>query len=373
MPNVRSLLEALLRFPTVTPHDEGCLDFVADRLRFADFRVEMIEHEGVRNLWATHGTGAPLVCFAGHTDVVPTGPLSSWTSPPFEPTEREGYLYGRGASDMKASDAAIIVALDEVAREGHPGTVAILLTGDEEGPGVWGTRYVLDQLSARGVKIDAAIVGEPTSEEVFGDVMKVGRRGSAHGTLRVKGVQGHTAYPQLARNAAHLAAPALLALTQLEWGHGTDVFPPTTLQVSNLTSGTGAGNVIPGEAEIRFNVRFGTDWTPEAIERHVAQALAAAGEYDPVHWDFGILPFVTSPGPLLDAITAAVRAELGVEPRASTGGGTSDARFFAAHRIPVAEFGPINATIHAIDENVEIACLEPLARIYMQIARRLLA
>jgi len=354
---MRALLKDLLSRPSVTPDDAGCQTVIAERLAAAGFEVEMMPMGGVTNLWATHGSGAPLICLAGHTDVVPPG--EGWTNPPFEPTERDGYLYARGAADMKASVAAMVVALEQVAAEGHDGTIALLLTSDEEGPGVFGTKAVLEELAKRETRIHQALVGEPTSEKEFGDTIKVGRRGSLSGRLIVNGVQGHTAYPQLADNAAHRLAPLLVKLVDLDWGSGTEDFPPTTLQVSNLVSGTGAGNVIPGRAEVRFNVRFGTDWTPEAIQQRIEKALDSE-----IGWSVSALPFVTPPGSLREKLRTAVREVTSVEPKDSTGGGTSDARFFAAHGIPVAEFGPINATIHAVDERVAVAELEPLVEIY---------
>lgn len=352
-----SLLKNLLARPSITPDDAGCQDLIAELLVAAGFEVELMSMGGVTNLWATHGSGAPLICLAGHTDVVPPG--EGWTNPPFEPTERDGYLYARGAADMKASVAAMVIALEQVAAEGHDGTIALLLTSDEEGPGVFGTKAVLEELARREVRIHQALVGEPTSEKEFGDTIKVGRRGSLNGRLIVNGVQGHTAYPQLADNAAHRLAPLLVKLVELDWGSGTEDFPPTTLQISNLVSGTGAGNVIPGRAEVRFNVRFGTDWTAEAIQQRIEKELDCE-----VSWSASALPFVTPQGGLREKLRNAVLDVTGIEPKDSTGGGTSDARFFAAHGIPVAEFGPINATIHAVDERVAINEFEPLIEIY---------
>lgn len=371
--DVLDLLVDLVRRPSVTPEDAGCQDAIAGVLEAAGFAVRRLRFGAVDNLWATHGAGRPLVCLAGHTDVVPPGPPEAWTSGPFEPTIRDGRLYGRGASDMKASDAAMTVALARLTASGHPGTVALLLTSDEEGSGVDGTRRTLGRLVGEGVRMDAAVVGEPTSEERFGDVVKNGRRGSMTGSLTVEGVQGHTAYPQLAVNAVHRLAPALAELVALDWGPGDESFPPTTLQVSNLAAGTGANNVIPGRCDVQFNVRFGASLTPEAISARVEETLRRNGVAEPVRWSVSALPFVTAAGPLIEALENAVAGETGVRPRRSTGGGTSDARFFAAHGIPVAEFGPLNATIHAIDECVEVACLEPLARIYEATVRQRLA
>jgi succinyl-diaminopimelate desuccinylase len=371
--DVLDLLRELVRRPSVTPNDAGCQDVVAERLTAAGFEVVRLGFGDVENLWATHGSGAPLICLAGHTDVVPPGPRSSWHSEPFEPEIRDGYLYGRGASDMKASDAAMTVALEHVAQRGHRGTIALLLTSDEEGPGVDGTDRALRHLLDSGVKIDAAIVGEPTSEESFGDVVKNGRRGSMTGTLTVQGVQGHTAYPHLAQNAVHRLAPALADLVALDWGPGDENFPPTTLQVANISAGTGASNVVPGHCELQFNVRFGASHTPESISARVEEALRRHGLTEPVAWSVSALPFVTEAGPLIEALEGAIAETAGAPPRRSTGGGTSDARFFAAHGIPVAEFGPLNATIHAANESVEVACLEPLVQIYERALERFLA
>jgi succinyl-diaminopimelate desuccinylase len=370
---VLELLNELISRPSLTPDDAGCQQLIADRLTKHGFVIRHLRFGDVDNLWATHGEGAPLVCLAGHTDVVPTGPVASWTSPPFEPEIREGFLYGRGASDMKASDAAMVIALERLAERGHPGTIALLLTSDEEGAGIDGTRHVLDRLIAEGVKIDAAIVGEPTSETAFGDVIKNGRRGSITGTITVKGVQGHTAYPQLAVNAVHRAAPALLELVDMDWGPGDDSFPPTTLQVSGVTAGTGASNVIPGDCTIQFNVRHGASITADQIRERIKDVFSLHGIFEPIDWAHSANPFVTSAGPLLEAVQSAVQEVTGVVPRRSTGGGTSDARFFADHRIPVVEFGPLNATIHAIDERIDVACLEPLAQVFEAACLKLLA
>lgn len=361
---VLELLRELIRRPSLTPHDQGCQDLIAGRLRLLGFSVRRLRYGDTENLWATHGDGAPLICLAGHTDVVPTGPPEQWRSDPFVPSERDGLLFGRGASDMKASDAAMAVALERLARAGHAGTIALLLTSDEEGPSLDGTQRALGDLVGEGVRIDAAIVGEPTSESAFGDKIKNGRRGSMTGAVTVRGVQGHTAYPHLAENAVHKLAPALAALVNLDLGDADGDFPATTLQVSNLNAGTGVSNVIPGEARLQFNIRFGASHSADWIKHQVQLALAEGGLSEEIQWSVGALPFVTKPGPLVDALRAAVLAETGLTPGLSTGGGTSDARHFAAHGIPVAEFGPLNASIHAIDEHVEIACLEPLARIY---------
>ena len=368
MTEVQNLLASLVARPSVTPDDAGCQAIVRSRLESLGFASETIDEGGVTNLWATHGSGGPLLCFAGHTDVVPTGPLDAWVSPPFEPTVRDGHLFGRGSADMKSGDAAMVVALERLAAEGHPGTVALLLTSDEEGPGVYGTKYVLETLAARGTRIDAAIVGEPTSETAFGDTVKIGRRGSMSGTWIVEGKQGHTAYPQLAENAIHAMAPMLFALTEIDLGHGNAEFPPTTLQVTNIVAGTGAGNVIPGRVEIHFNLRFGTDWTAESLQGKVESVIGTN-----VAWDCSAYPFLTAPGALLESLSGAVQAVTGLSPKASTGGGTSDARFFAAHQIPVAEFGVINATIHAANECVRMADVDGLVDVFVEVGRRYFA
>jgi succinyl-diaminopimelate desuccinylase len=370
--DVLELLKELLRRSSVTPHDMGCQDLIAGRLRLLGFSVQRLRFGEVENLWATHGDGAPLICLAGHTDVVPTGPKESWKSDPFMPTEREGFLYARGASDMKASDAAMVIALERLAEKGHPGTIALMLTSDEEGSGVDGLRRALDTLVEQGVHIDGAIVGEPTCESRFGDTIKNGRRGSMTGLIEVQGIQGHTAYPQLADNAVHKLAPALADLVKLDWGLGDSDFPPTTLQVSNVVAGTGANNVVPGRVSLQFNIRFGASQTVALVQSKVAEVFSRWGMVEEVQWNTSALPFVTDSGPLVSALETAVFEETGVTPRRSTSGGTSDARHFAAHGIPVGEFGPLNATIHAIDECVEIACLEPLARIFERSVRLLL-
>lgn len=369
---VLDLLRELLARPSVTPDDAGCQEIVAERLGRAGFACEKIDAGGVSNLWVTHGHGRPVVCLAGHTDVVPPGPREAWESEPFSPTERDGELVARGAADMKASVAASVVALERLAREPHAGTIALLLTSDEEGPGVHGTRHVLDVLVAQGIQIDAAIVGEPTSEDRFGDTMKIGRRGSAHVSIRARGKQGHTAYPHLADNAAHHLSRALSALLEIDWGQPHPAFPATTLQVTSLSAGTGANNVVPGVAELAANVRFGPEWSEATLRSRVQDALDREGFSGDFALEASAHPFVTERGPLLEALSASIREVTGVEPSAGTGGGTSDARFFAAHGIPVAEFGPLNVTIHAANERVAIDCLEPLAEVYRRVLARLL-
>jgi succinyl-diaminopimelate desuccinylase len=364
---VLELARQLIARPSVTPDDGGCQELVAERLGSAGFEVERLPFGSVSNLWATHGDQGPLVCLAGHTDVVPPGPHAAWHSDPFEPEVRGGRLYGRGAADMKASVAAMTVALERLARRDLPIRVALLLTSDEEGAGTDGTRRVLQHLVDRGVAIDAAVVGEPTSERSLGDVVKHGRRGSMTGRVVVKGVQGHTAYPHLAVNAVHRLAPALAGLAKLAWPEAPP-FPATSLQVSNIAAGSGASNVIPGECDLEFNIRFGTAQTAEEIQGRVDAVLRACGVDDPIAWAVSALPFLTEPGPLLLALEEAVREATGRVPQRTAGGGTSDARWFAAHGIPVAEFGPLNNSIHAANEWVEVDDLEPLARVYETVA-----
>jgi len=327
----------------------------------------------VSNLWATHGLGPPLICLAGHVDVVPPG--EGWTSPPFEPSIREGHLYGRGAADMKGSMAAMASSLVEFVTQhpNHPGTVAFLSTSDEEMSGVGGTQAVLDQLVSEGVRIDAALVGEPTSEQEFGDVIKVGRRGSLNARLTIQGKQGHTAYPHLSVNAIHLAAPFIVELSETIWDDGDGVFLPTTFQVSNLHAGTGAPNVVPGRATVDFNFRFGPASPQESlIER--TEAMASRHFDDATfNWMPSAQPFRTATPWLVEALSAAIEAETGGKPASGTGGGTSDARCFAAHGIPVVEFGPNNRTIHAVNEHVPVAELEGCARIAFRFLETLAA
>lgn len=366
MSAVLSLVKDLVSRSSVTPDDKGCQAVLIERLTRAGFKCETIESGGVTNLWARRGTTAPLAVFAGHTDVVPTGPLEKWTSDPFTPTERDGYLYGRGTADMKSSIAAFVVAAEELvaAHPDIPGSIGLLITSDEEGPATDGTVVVCNALRARGEQLDYCIVGEPTSSTTLGDTCKNGRRGSLSGTLVVKGIQGHVAYPHLGRNPLHQLAPALTALTTTEWDAGNEYFPPTTFQVSNLHAGTGATNVIPGEAEMRFNFRFSTASTPESLKSRVHAILDAHGLEYTLDWNLGGEPFLTPRGNLSQALVDAIAAETGVTTELSTTGGTSDGRFLAKICPQVIEFGPGNATIHQIDERVEIASLEPLKNIY---------
>jgi succinyl-diaminopimelate desuccinylase len=369
------LLEALIARRSVTPDDAGCQDLVAERLAPLGFGLERLRFGNVHNLWARRGTTGPLLCFAGHTDVVPPGPLEAWHSDPFVPTLREGRLYGRGAADMKGSIAAFVTAVEErlAARPDAPGSIALLLTSDEEGVAVDGTVRVVEELRRRGEAIDYCIVGEPTSADRLGDTLKNGRRGSLSGTLTVRGVQGHVAYPHLARNPIHLAAPAIAELAGVEWDRGNEHFPPTTFQISNIRAGTGATNVVPGEVTLQFNWRFSTASTVESLKARLDEVLRRHGLDFRIAWEEPHnRPYLTAPGPLADALTDAVRAVTGVTPQLSTTGGTSDGRFIAAICPQVVELGPLNATIHKVDECIDLADVPRLAAIYGHAMRRLL-
>ncbi|MDP2824826.1 MAG: succinyl-diaminopimelate desuccinylase [Sulfuritalea sp.] len=370
---------ALIARPSVTPEDAGCLDLIASWLIPLGFRIERIDAGGVSNLWARRDPeGKPagrLICFAGHTDVVPTGPLEQWTSPPFAPTVRDGYLYGRGAADMKSSIAACVVAVERLVsrRPASADSICLLLTSDEEGDAIDGTVRVVEALKARNETIDFCIVGEPTCVSRLGDTMKNGRRGSLSATLRIEGVQGHVAYPQLVKNPVHLAAPALAELAATTWDAGNEYFPPTSFQISNAHAGTGAGNVVPGSFEITFNFRFSTASTVENLQSRVHALLDRhALEYD-IRWTLGARPFLTPRGELCAALSDAAAAETGIAAELSTTGGTSDGRFIADICPQLVEFGPINASIHQIDERIAVADLEPLARIYEHTFDRLMS
>jgi len=376
MSRVRALAESLIRLRSVTPDDHGCQQLLAERLRPLGFGCETIAGNGVTNLWAVRPGDAPgpTLAFAGHTDVVPTGPLDQWRSDPFVPAVRDGRLYGRGAADMKSSIAAFVVAVEELLEAGTPyaGRIALLLTSDEEGPATDGTVRVVEALAARGERLDYCIVGEPTSVERLGDTVKNGRRGSLSGRLVVAGVQGHIAYPHLARNPIHLLAPALAELVATEWDRGNEYFPPTSWQVSNVQAGAGATNVIPGRITLDFNFRFSTASTVESLRQRLTAVLDRHGLDYTLDWSLSGMPFLTARGALSEALAAAIRAETGIEPELSTTGGTSDGRFIARICPQVIEFGPENASIHKIDENVELASLEPLKNIYRRTIEALL-
>lgn len=364
----------LLKRPSLTPDDGGCHDLIAGRLQALGFHVERHRHNGVDNLWARKGTAAPVVCFAGHTDVVPTGPLDQWLSDPFEPTVRDGQLYARGAADMKTSDAAFITATEHflAAHPDHAGSIAFLLTSDEEGPATDGTVRVVEALKARGEMLDYCIVGEPTSAAEFGDTIKNGRRGSLSGTLRIKGVQGHIAYPHLAKNPIHLAAPAIAELADTMWDEGNTYFPPTTWQISSFHAGTGATNVIPGVAEIQFNFRFSTASTAEGLMDAVHEILDSHGLDYAIDWSLSGKPFLTPRGHLCDCLSAAIHDVTGITPELSTTGGTSDGRFIADVCREVVEFGPLNMSIHKLNEHVAVENIGQLAAIYRKTLEKLL-
>ncbi|HLU00753.1 MAG TPA: succinyl-diaminopimelate desuccinylase [Burkholderiaceae bacterium] len=371
---VLDLASALIERPSVTPDDAGCQAMLADRLTAAGFRCETLSFGDVTNLWARRGNDTPLLVFAGHTDVVPTGPLEHWESDPFSATERNGQLYGRGAADMKSSIAAFVVAAEEfiAAHPQHGGSIGLLITSDEEGPAMDGTVKVCHTLQERGERLDYCIVGEPTSVSSLGDTIKNGRRGSLSGRLTIRGKQGHVAYPHLARNPVHLFAPALTDLVQEHWDDGNEYFPPTTFQVSNLHAGTGATNVVPGIAVVDFNFRFSTASTPEGLKQRVHAILDAHNLDYELDWNLGGEPFLTPRGDLSNALIEAIAAATGVEAELSTTGGTSDGRFIARICPQVVEFGPINASIHQVNEHVSIADLEPLKNVYRGTLERLL-
>jgi len=368
------LTQELLKRCSVTPADEGCQALMGARLSAMGFKVESLRYGSVENLWATRGEASPVLCFAGHTDVVPTGPLEEWHSHPFQPDIRGGLLYGRGAADMKSGLAAMLTATEAFVAERpkHRGSIAFLITSDEEGPSVDGTKRVVETLLARGSRIDWCIVGEPSSERVTGDTIKIGRRGSLSGRLTVHGVQGHIAYPQLAENPVHSFAPALAELTSKVWDQGNEHFQPTTFQVSNMTAGTGAPNVIPGELKARFNLRYAPVQSIEQLKETVEGLLKRHGVRYSLDWHLSGEPFYTRQGKLLDGVCAAVIQSTGVAPALSTGGGTSDGRFIAQMGAEVLELGVPNPSIHKVNESVSLADIEALHGMYLQALRNLL-
>jgi succinyl-diaminopimelate desuccinylase len=368
------LTQDLISRASVTPADHGCQQVMMQRLAAAGFNNELMNYGSVENFWARRGSGSPVLCLAGHTDVVPTGPLEEWKSDPFKPTVRDGRLYGRGAADMKSGLAAMVTAVEAFVREcpDHRGTIAFLITSDEEGPSVDGTKRVVEELKARGERIDWCIVGEPSSELAVGDTVKIGRRGSYSGRLTVHGVQGHVAYPQLALNPVHMVAPALAELTTHVWDQGNAHFQPTTFQISNLNAGTGAPNVIPGELKARFNLRYNTAQTQEGLRRTVESILDRHGVKYTIDWYVSGEPFYTPPGPLSDAVCAAVASVTGQAPKLSTGGGTSDGRFIATMGSQVVELGVTNASIHKVNESVGVDEIDALHQLYLETLRRLL-
>ena len=369
-----ALSQQLISCRSLTPDDSGCQEILIGRLNKIGFNIEKIQSNGVENIWARRGTTAPVLCFAGHTDVVPTGPLDQWESDPFTPTIRDGKLYGRGAADMKSSLAAFITAIESFVclHPDHSGSIALLITSDEEGIAVDGTVKVVEALKEREEKIDYCIVGEPTCLNQLGDTIKNGRRGSLSGALTIKGIQGHIAYPHLAKNPIHLAAPCIAELAQTEWDCGNEYFPPTTWQISNISGGTGVTNVIPGEIEIIFNFRFSTASTVESLQNKMHQILDKHGLKYNLDWSLSGKPFLTPKGDLVDAINNSINSVMNIEPELSTSGGTSDGRFIAEICPQVVEFGPINATIHKINECVEVDDIEKLSEIYQGTIENLL-
>ena len=365
----------LIRRPSVTPDDEGCQDWMIEKLEALGFACETLWFGEVRNLWARRGNAGPLLVFAGHTDVVPTGDTSAWRCDPFQPTVEDGLLHGRGAADMKGSIAAMLVAVEEflAAHPDHGGSIGFLITADEEGPAVNGTVKVVDTLQARGEHIDYCLVGEPSSTDTVGDTIKNGRRGSLGARLTVKGVQGHVAYPHLARNPVHDAASALAELAAAEWDQGNDFFPATSFQISNINAGTGATNVIPGVCEVLFNFRFSTELTEADLRQRTAAVLERHGLDYELQWVLSGQPFLTDRGALVDATVAAIKAETGLDTQLSTAGGTSDGRFIAPTGAQVVELGPVNATIHKVDEHTSVAELNVLTGIYRRLLENLLA
>ena len=368
------LAKALISRPSVTPDDQNCQQLLAERLQKIGFAVEELHFGDTKNVWLRRGTQAPVFCFAGHTDVVPTGPVEKWDSPPFEPTEQEGRLYGRGAADMKTSIACFVTACERFVAEhpDHQGSIALLITSDEEGDALDGTTKVVDVLKARGELIDYCIVGEPTAVDKLGDMLKNGRRGSLSGNLTVKGKQGHIAYPHLAINPVHTFATALLELTQEVWDEGNEYFPPTSFQISNINGGTGATNVIPGELNVKFNFRFSTESTEEGLKQRVHAILDKHGVQYDLQWSCSGQPFLTQAGKLTDVAREAIAEICGVEAELSTTGGTSDGRFIKAIAKELIELGPSNATIHQINENVRLEDIPKLSAVYEGMLKRLL-
>jgi succinyl-diaminopimelate desuccinylase len=369
------LAKQLIARPSVTPDDAGCQELMIERLKPLGFEIHRLRFGNVDNFWARRGTAKPVICFAGHTDVVPTGPKEKWTSDPFTPTIRDGFLYGRGAADMKGSLAAFITSIEDFVAQhpNHKGSIALLITSDEEGPSVDGTVKVVEWLEQRGEKIDYCLVGEPSCVNCLGDTLKNGRRGSLNGQLTVHGKQGHVAYPHLVRNPIHLAAPALADLARTEWDNGNEFFPPTSFQISNINAGTGAENVVPGHLDLKFNFRFSTAVTEDQLKNRVEGALRQHMLDYEVKWSLSGKPFLTQPGALVEALRKAVKAEAGVDTTLSTTGGTSDGRFIAPTGAQVVELGPLNATIHQIDECVAVDDLARLSRIYLKTLQNLLA
>jgi succinyl-diaminopimelate desuccinylase len=374
MSNTLELAKQLISIPSVTPDDKGCQEVLSQRLKAIGFTIENMRFGEVDNLWARLGTKGPVLVFAGHTDVVPTGPIEKWRHAPFEPTIVDGILYGRGAADMKSSIAAMVCACEKfISSNPEPnGSIAFLITSDEEGPAVDGTVKVIEELENRGEKIDWCLVGEPSSTETVGDVVKNGRRGSLGAILTINGTQGHIAYPHLADNPIHRFAPVLDDLVSEQWDNGNDFFPPTSFQISNINAGTGATNVIPGTVEVLFNLRYSTEITHEDIQQRIHAILDRHDINYEIDWQLSGEPFLTAKGELVDATQASIKSVRGLETELSTAGGTSDGRFIAPTGAQVVELGPVNESIHKIDENINIAELDQLTQIYGDILKRLL-
>ncbi|PCI68752.1 MAG: succinyl-diaminopimelate desuccinylase [Piscirickettsiaceae bacterium] len=374
MSETLTLTQALLKKVSLTPEDAGCMDLMAEYLQQRGFVIEWMNFGDTKNLWARRGTSAPLFAFAGHTDVVPTGPLNEWDTPPFEPTIKDGLIYARGAADMKGSLAAMLTACDTFIAEhnNHTGSIAFLITSDEEGPATNGTVKVMEALEARGEHIDYCIVGEPSSHKQFGDMVRVGRRGSINGYLTLIGKQGHVAYPELVENPIHALAPILSGLTAEVWDEGNDYFPPTSFQISNINAGTGVTNVVPGELKMVFNLRFSSELTPEVIKSRITYIVDQQSDNYELTWDLSGLPFITERGELTDAVVKSVQDVTGLTPELSTGGGTSDGRFIAPYGVQLIELGPINETIHKINECVSVADLDSLSETYHNVLENIL-
>ncbi len=374
MSDTLNLAIELLKKPSLTPDDACCMDLMADYLQQRGFNIEWMNFGDTRNMWARKGTEAPLFCFAGHTDVVPTGPLSEWNTPPFEPTIKDGLLYGRGAADMKGSLAAMLTACDSFinSHENHQGSISFLITSDEEGPALDGTVKVIDTLNQRNEKIDFCIVGEPSSYKELGDMVRVGRRGSINGYLTLFGKQGHVAYPELVNNPIHALSPILPKLTAEKWDEGNDYFPPTSFQISNINSGTGVENVVPGQLELIFNLRFSSELTPEEIKRRVTYIVDQQSDNYELTWKVSGLPFITEKGTLTTAVEKAILDVTGIKTILSTAGGTSDGRFIAPTGAQLIELGPVNETIHKINECVSVDDLELLSSTYSKILENIL-
>jgi len=369
MSDTLDLAIALLKKQSLTPEDAGCMDLMAEYLEQRGFNIEWMNFGDTRNLWARRGNTAPLFCFAGHTDVVPTGPLEEWNTPPFEPTIKGDLLYARGAADMKGSLAAMLTACDSFIEQhsNHNGSIAFLITSDEEGPAINGTVKVIETLDKRNEKIDFCIVGEPSSHKTFGDMVRVGRRGSINGYLKLIGKQGHVAYPELVKNPIHALAPILSLLTAEKWDEGNDYFPPTSFQISNLNSGTGVTNVVPGHADMIFNLRFSSELTPEEIKRRVTYIVDQNSDDYELTWNVSGLPFITEKGTFTNAVEKAIQDVTGISTILSTGGGTSDGRFIAPSGAQLIELGPINETIHKINECVSVKDLDALSITYSKV------